>query len=175
MSKFKRIFQESIVHNTDQQKETFCETEFVTPHDYPFSILTLRTWRFHSLPSDLKIASKGCKINTFVRVDEAFAEGDFSMPETHMHFTEFRPVSDGFISVTSEGVTARASWLRKKNGDFILTDFEGRQAVISKYSIEEIISDEELKQWQTSHDYALETLEHIKALAKEKEEFDLTH
>lgn len=90
-------------------------------------------------------------------------EGDLIVPETHMHFTEFKPISDGFVSVTSGGVTARVTWQRKKNGDFILTDFEGRQAIISKFSIEEIISDEELKQWQANHDYALETLEYIKS------------
>tara|TARA_B100000427_G_C15483576_1_gene584243 strand:- start:593 stop:895 length:303 start_codon:yes stop_codon:yes gene_type:complete len=86
-------------------------------------------------------------------------EDDLVIPETHLHFTEFKPVSDGFVSVTSGGVTARASWMRKNNGDFILTDFEGRQAIISKFSIKEIISDEELEQWQKCHDYALETLE----------------
>ena len=163
MSKFKRIFQDSVFHNTNPKTETLCETEFILPHDYPLSILTLRTWRFHSLPTDLKVASKGCKIHTFTKVEEAMKEDDLIVPETHMHFTEFRPISDGFVSVTSGGITARATWMRKKNGDFILTDFEGRQAIISKSSIEEIISEEELKQWQANHDYALETLEYIKS------------
>jgi hypothetical protein len=145
-------------------RETYCETSFVDPYDFPETQrLVLRTWRHHNLPSDLKIASKGCRISTSVEIIHAEEFEDFKMPETHTHFTEFRPVSDGFISVTSGGITARATWMRKKNGDFILTDFEGRQCIISKFSIEEIISDEELKQWQANHDYALETLEYIKS------------
>jgi len=90
-------------------------------------------------------------------------EDGLLVPETHLHYTEFRPISDGFVSVASGGITARATWIRKKNGDFILTDFEGRQAILSKFSIKEIISEEDLKQWQANHDYALETLEYIRS------------
>ena len=163
--KFKRVFQKSVFHNKKPNTETLCETEFILPHEYPLSTLTLRTWRFHSLPTDLKIESRGCRLSAFTRVESALVEGDFSMPETHIHYTEFRPISDGFVSVTSGGITARATWQRKNNGDFILTDFEGRKAIISKFSIKEIISNEELKQWQANHDYALETLENIKSKA----------
>ena len=128
-----------VVHDGDMAKETYCETQFTPPHLYPLYPLSLRTWRFHSLPEDISIYNEGCKVKTLVEVDKVVGE-----PDTHIHYTTFHLTGDGYLTVSSGGVEATVVW-EKKSDYFILTDFEGRRIKVFPFHIEEIISPSELK------------------------------
>tara|TARA_Y100000591_G_C21726417_1_gene641590 strand:- start:477 stop:1019 length:543 start_codon:yes stop_codon:yes gene_type:complete len=122
--------------------ETVCESDLVVPHKLPiFDKFYIRTWSFQELPSDFKVESKGCKkFQNQTINDDGIPELD--LPKSFMHYTFFRPdfqQKEGFVSITAYGKETKISWV--KQGDHLLvTDFEGYQAKMYPFKLEEIIS-----------------------------------
>ena len=130
--------------------ETVCESDLIVPHEAPIlDKFYIRTWSFQELPSDFKVESKGCKKFHDQTINEE-ADVELDLPKSFMHYTFFRPdfqQKEGFVSITAYGKETKISWV--KQGDHLLvTDFEGYQAKMYPFKLEEILSkkDKEVEQ-----------------------------
>lgn len=124
--------------------ETVCESDLVVPHETPIlDKFYIRTWGFQELPSDFKVESKGCQFFHDQTINEK-ADFKLDMPKTFIHYTFFRPSlkKDGFVKISAYGKQANISWVNM--GDHLLiTDFEGEQAKMYPFKIEEVIDESE--------------------------------